>query len=190
MRTIRRCMRIALQLAAVLSVLTLLVLGIGPHSGAYRPVTVLTQSMQPTLPAGSVAFITPMEPRAVRVGDAITYRIPVEDRRVVTHRVVEILQGGSAPVVRTKGDALDTADSWTTKLTNGPVWKVRASVPYVGFALRALQQPEVRRLTVTVVPGLLAVSLLAQIWIGGANYRGRHRKPSRWGTETSAVAAR
>lgn len=190
MRKVARLVRGGSQLAALLSVLTLLVLGVGPHTGAYRPVTVLTQSMKPTMPAGSVVLVTPIEPGTVRVGDVITYRIPVEDRRVVTHRVVEILERGSAPVVRTKGDATDTVDSWTTKLTGGPVWKVRASVPYVGFGLRALQQPDVRRLTVTVLPGLLALSLLAQIWTGGTSRRGRHRRPSRWATCTAAAGAR
>lgn len=190
MRKVLACLRGGAHLAAVLSVLALLVLGVGPHTGAYRPVTVLTQSMKPTMPAGSVVLVAPTDPAAVRVGDVITYRIPVQDRRVVTHRVVEIVEGGAAPVVRTKGDATDTADSWTTKLGGGPVWKVRASVPYVGFGLRALQQPEVRRLTVTVLPALLALSLLAQIWTKGHTRRGRHRRPSRWATATAVAAAR
>lgn len=177
---VRRCARGASRAVTAASVLVLLVLGVGPHTGAYRPITVLTQSMAPTLPAGSVALITPVAASAIRVGDVLTYRIPVEDRRVVTHRVAEILERGSAPVVRTKGDANDTADTWTTKLTSAPVWKVRGSVPYVGYALREMQRPELRRLTVTVLPALLALSLLAQIWIGGRNpYRGAHRAPGR-----------
>lgn len=190
MSKVGRWVRGGAQLAAVLSVLTLLVLGVGPHSGAYRPVTVLTQSMQPTMPAGSVVFVTPIDAGTVRVGDVITYRIPVEDRRVVTHRVVEIVDPGPAPVVRTKGDATDTVDSWTTKLTGGPVWKVRASVPYVGFALRALQQPDVRRVTVVVLPALLALSLLSQIWVGGTSRGGRHRRSSRWSPASASAGAR
>lgn len=159
------------RLAVVLSVLTLLVLGVGPHTGAYRPVTVLTQSMQPTMPAGSVVLVTPVDASTVRVGDVITYRIPVKDRRVVTHRVVEVVERGSAPVVRTKGDAANAVDGWTTRLAAGPVWKVRMSVPYLSFGLRALQQPDVRRVTVIVLPGLLALSMLVQIWSGGSRRR-------------------
>lgn len=192
MRKARRWARGGSRLAAVVSVLTLLVLGVGPHTGAYRPITVLTQSMQPTMPAGSVVFVTPIGASTVRVGDVITYRIPVEDRRVVTHRVVEILEHGPAPVVRTKGDATNAVDSWTTKLAAGPVWKVRTSVPYLGFGLQALQQPDVRRATVMVLPALLALFMLAQIWTGGTSRsrRGRHRRPSRWAATFAPATAR
>ncbi len=46
----------------------------------------------------------------------ITYRIPAEDRRIVTHRIVEIEVAGERPVVVTKGDANRNPDPWVAHL--------------------------------------------------------------------------
>ena len=146
------------------TLLTLLVIGLGPPTGAYQVRTVLTGSMRPTMPEGSVVMITPIPPAALRVQDVITYRIPVEDRRIVTHRIVEIVETGAEPVVRTQGDANDTADLWVARLKGGQAWRVRLSVPKVGYALAALRQPAARRLTVLAAPALLALVSLVRIW--------------------------
>ncbi|HEX2040057.1 MAG TPA: signal peptidase I [Acidimicrobiales bacterium] len=164
-------MRIATTAARLLaagflafSLLLLLAVGLGPRTGAYRTVTVLTGSMRPTMAEGSVIVTTPVPARSLRVGDVITYRIPVEDRRVVTHRVVEIVRGGDRPVVRTKGDANASPDGWVAELKGGTVWKVRATVPQLGWVLEWLRRPQARQLLVLGVPLLSLVLLLRDIW--------------------------
>lgn len=155
----------ALGLAAVaLCVLLLLGLAFGPRTGRYRTMTVLTASMRPSMPEGSVIVQVPMDLSKVRVGDVITYRIPVEDRRIVTHRVVKVLEGGTQPVVRTKGDANRSADPWLARLEGEKVWRVKASVPKLGYALQALRRPEAKRVTLFLVPLLLALLWLRDIW--------------------------
>lgn len=149
----------------VLAAAVLLVFGLGPHTGRYQTATVLTGSMRPHTPEGSVVFITPLASRDVRVGDVVMYRIPVEDHRVVAHRVVEVLEGGDHPVVRTKGDANDEADPWVARLDAGPLWEVRGAVPTVGHALQALRQPAVRQLCVVALPLLLCLLWLGEIWL-------------------------
>lgn len=147
-----------------LSLLVFGVLALGPRTGRYRTVTVLTASMRPTMPEGSMVLTTPVRPADLRVGDVITYRIPVEDRRLVTHRVVEILTPGTNPVVRTKGDANNGVDPWTARLKGGAVWKARGAVPEVGYAAEWLRRPQASRLLVLVVPFFLAVLWLKDIW--------------------------
>ena len=78
-------------------------LGIGPRTGLYRTVTVLSGSMRPHIPAGAVLVETPMPGRDPRVGQVVTYAIPVDDHRIVTHRVVGIVSGGRSPGVRDEG---------------------------------------------------------------------------------------
>lgn len=163
-RPLRRLVTIAARIVLVLSFLLLAALGLGPRTGRYQVMTVLTGSMTPTIPAGSLVVVRPVDPANLRVGDVITYRIPVQDRRVVTHRVVELIQSGTAPTVRTKGDALEESDPWTTRFAGEPVWRVQASVPIVGATLRAMQRPVVRQATVLVAPALLALALVASIW--------------------------
>lgn len=137
------------------------VLAVGPRTGAYRTYTVLTASMRPDMPEGTVVVSTPIALHEARVGDVITYRIPVEDRRVVTHRVVEVVRPG---VVVTKGDANNAPDAWVAELKGQRVWKVRAAVPGVGYALERLRTPAARRLALFVVPLLLAALWLKDIW--------------------------
>lgn len=146
------------------AVLLLLAVGVGPRTGRYQTMTVLTGSMRPTLPVGSMVVTVPVSARSIEVGDVITYRIPVEDRRVVTHRVVEIVRGGDQPVVRTQGDANKDPDTWVAELKGGTVWKVRAGVPKVGYALEWLREPQNRKLLVLGVPLLVVVLLLRDIW--------------------------
>ena len=164
LRALRRGVRLAGMAAMALSILALLVLGLGPHTRRYQTATVLSGSMRPTITEGSVVLVTPMPATEVREGHVIMYRIPTEDRRVVAHRVVEVVEGGKQPVVRTQGDANPQPDAWTARLEGETLWQVRAAVPKLGFALQALRSPLVRTLSVGVVPVVLAVLWLADIW--------------------------
>ncbi len=175
---------------AACSVLVLAVLGLGPHTGRYQVVTILSGSMGATAPAGAVAFSTPMPTGAVRVGDVITYSIPVERSevargtagRVVTHRVVEVVEAGDAPVVRTRGDANEAVDPWLARRDPGVAWKVRFSVPWLGHGLSFLRRPAVQLLLVRTIPFLVAVLWLKEIWGWSARRprRTRPRPPFRW----------
>lgn len=146
---------------AASALLLLLAVGIGPRTGGYQFVTVLTGSMRPDMPEGSVVLSTPVAVDRVAVGDVITYRIPVEDRRVVTHRVVEVVEPG---VVRTKGDGNKDPDTWIAKLKGQKVWQARMTVPGAGHALERLREGDTRRLLVWAVPFVLAFLWLRDIW--------------------------
>lgn len=163
-RGLRRGARVAGMAAMALSVLALVFLGLGPHTGRYRTATVLSASMRPTIPEGSVVIVTPLPATEVREGHVIMYRIPEEDRRVVAHRVVEVVEGGEQPVVRTQGDANPEPDAWTARLEGDTLWQVRGAVPALGHAVQALRHPWARSLSVGVVPAVLALCWLADIW--------------------------
>lgn len=73
--------------------------------------TVLTGSMQPGMPPGTLIAVrqTPIE--AVRVGDVVTYQIRSGDPAVVTHRVVGSTSStGGDRLLITRGDANDADD--------------------------------------------------------------------------------
>lgn len=181
-RFVRLAGRTALRAGVTSAVLFLLAAGVGPFTGAYRTVTVLTGSMRPNMPAGSLAVVVPVNPSSVKVGDVITYQAPIADHRVVTHRVFKILEPGPHPVVVTKGDANVSPDPWAARLDSAPTWRRVAVVPYAGTAIRALRNPQVHRLSVEVVPALLFVSLVAGIWSRGS-------KQDESDKETPATAA-
>jgi signal peptidase I len=159
----------------VFSFSVLLLVGLGPHTGRYRTLTVLSGSMGSTAPAGSLAVVAPVALTDVEVGDVITYQIPVEDHRVVTHRVVEVVEAGEHPEIRTKGDANAAADPWVARLEGTTAWETRMVVPGLGRAIQALRQPWLRALLVRLVPALFALVWLIEIWRPGA---GRRRRAS------------
>lgn len=161
---IRRVGRFAGNAGVTVSLVVFALLALGPRTGAYRTLTVLSSSMRPAIPEGAVVVVTPVALDRVRVGDVLTYRIPVDDRRVVTHRVVEIVERGAHPVIRTKGDASGAPDPWIARLESGPGWRVRASLPYAGHGINALGHPLLRRINVLALPAALAVWTLSSVW--------------------------
>src|SRR5829696_3615958 len=96
-----------------LAVLTFLFLAVGPHVLGYRTMTMLTGSMAPEIEPGDVTVVTPIAVSDVTEGMVISYHIPIDDHRVVTHRVVSVERDPAGTVtVQTKGDANEAIDPW------------------------------------------------------------------------------
>lgn len=165
MRLLRRAARLLSTLLLGLTVLLLLSVTLGPRLLNYRTATMLTDSMSPAIRSGDVIVDTPLALADVRVGQVLTYHIPVDDHRVISHRVIEVQRPEPGIVnVRTKGDANTAADPWMATLTGESVWQVRAVVPKVGTAIRALRTPLAQTLLTAAVPLLVVCWLLLGIW--------------------------
>ena len=164
MRVVRVIVNAGVWVLGMSCVAFLLAVGVGPRTGRYATLTVLSGSMRPGIPEGSIVVVTPQRPDQVRVGQILTYAVPEGDHRVVSHRVIEVVRGGDRPVIRTQGDANNAPDPWLAEVDDDTVWQVRYSVPYVGQMINWLRQPVVHRITVMVVPALLAVVWLVDIW--------------------------
>jgi signal peptidase len=119
--------------------------------------------MRPGMPEGSVVVVTPMPANSVRIGDVITFAAP-DDHRIVTHRVVQIVEAGDEPVVRTKGDANNAPDPWDAQLLGGTVWKKRFSIPKLGYGMVWLRNPKVLPLTLAFLPFLCLIAWIIEIW--------------------------
>jgi signal peptidase I len=134
------------------------------RTGAAQLLTVVSGSMQPTLPLGSLVVVLPRDADAVRVGDVITFRPPGDDTRTVTHRVVDVEGSGDDLRVHTRGDANPVADPWTLHFPTRRTWVVVADAPWVGRPWLWLAQPVHRQLV--LVPAALLVTLmwLTTIW--------------------------
>ena len=155
----------AANTAVVLAGLALAAFALGPALGLYRTVTVLSGSMHPVFDAGDMIVVTPQPARTLRLGEVITYQVPVGNEQVETHRVVRILQRGTEPIVVTKGDGNRTPDPWQAKLHGGTVWRFWFRIPLLGYALVALRSSLLHRLLVLALPALLATSGLLRIWL-------------------------
>ncbi|MDQ3930588.1 MAG: signal peptidase I [Chloroflexota bacterium] len=140
-----------------------LVLTVGPRFLPYQAYTVLSGSMEPTLPVGSVIIAVPARAEELRTGDIITVANPQLHGMLVTHRITGIDETPQGRAFTTKGDANQAPDSWLVP-AQGSGWRYAFSVPYLGYGLAALQS-ELGRLLLLVIPTLLLGGLLlVEIW--------------------------
>ena len=127
---IRNVLSWTLMLAMLaLLVITILIPAV---AGAER-FTVLTGSMDPTYPPGTLIVVDPVEQDELGVGAAITYQLRPGEPEVVTHRIISAAQ--SARGIRTyitQGDANDIPDEKPVvyEQIRGRVWY---SIPYLGY---------------------------------------------------------
>jgi signal peptidase len=146
--------------------LVLLGLTVGPRVFHYRTATMLTGSMVPTIKPGDVVVDTEENATALKVGQIISYHIPVDDHRVESHRVtwVHVTKSG-AVLFRTKGDANNGADPWTARSApHTKVWTVKTVLPAVGTVIRFLRLPVVQLALTRALPALLVLIVLISIW--------------------------
>jgi len=129
----------------------------------FKPVAVYSGSMTPKLGVGSLAVDRVIDASDVRVGDVITFPDPYLEGRLVTHRVVQILQTKKGPAYRTKGDANASRDPWTIRLT-GQVGRLAFEVPFAGYALFYAHTREVRGGLILIAATFILIGLLRRIW--------------------------
>ena len=121
----------------------LLVIPAIPVEGNYQIRVVLSGSMEPTIPVGSLVFVKPAA--TYNVGDVITFTsgsFRDESGKIVpvTHRIIEIKNEGSEISYATKGDANDSSDPNTTSEKN-VLGKVFLTIPYAGYAVENIRKP-------------------------------------------------
>ena len=160
----RRVTRWLLDAIVASALLVLALLGLGPHTGRYRTLTVLSGSMRPGMPEGSIAIVVPEPLSAIKVGQVLAYQAPVGDHHLVSHRVTRVVSGGAEPEIQTKGDANDTVDPWTARLTGDRAWRVTWVIPYGGWIVQAMRNRIVRLMLVDGTPVLLCALWLDRIW--------------------------
>ena len=153
------------NLTLVCALLAFLGLAVGPHLFGYRTMTMLTGSMAPQINPGDVTVVTPVPSAQVRTGMIISYHIPVQDHRVVTHRVIGVTAGPNGSItVQTKGDANNGKDPWTATLQGDTAYQVRGVVPVLGTTIRFLRTPVLRDALLYGVPTILAGWVLLSLW--------------------------
>lgn len=140
--------------------LLLLILGVAaimiviPGLGGAVAYTVLTGSMEPGMPPGSLAVIKPVHVDDVKPGDVITYQLKSGEPSVVTHRVLGIATstGGERRFVL-RGDANNVNDApIRPEQIRGRLWY---QVPLLGHINSALTGTQRQWLSQTAVAGLL-----------------------------------
>lgn len=138
-----------LLLVAALAVLLIAL----PAAVGGMPLTVLTSSMEPGLPPGTLIVVKPTPVQEIRVGDVVTFQLRSGEPTLVTHRVIErsVSSNGDVALV-TKGDNNDLPDDPIREIQiRGTLWY---SFPWLGWVNNALNG-EARSWLVPLAAGCL-----------------------------------
>lgn len=116
---------------------------------------VLTPSMEPELPVGSLLIIKPTAYEDIKIGDDITF---VRDKKltVVTHRVIE--KDDETKHLTTQGIANNTADAPT--IYENVIGKVVFHIPLVGYLIMWTSDLKGKIICGIIIAALVALSIL------------------------------
>lgn len=110
-----------------------MILIVVPKATGSIPLTVLTQSMDPKLPPGTMLVVRPTPISDIKVGDVVTYQITSGQPAVISHRVISITSTSDGQRTFTlKGDNNAKADANPVKPVQirGVLWY---SIPKLGW---------------------------------------------------------
>jgi signal peptidase len=139
------------------------------------PLTVLTSSMEPGLPPGTLLIVRPVDPSEIRIGDVVTYQIKSGEPDVITHRVIGIgtsSNGEATFIMQGDNNAEPDPDPVRAIQVQGRLWY---SLPWIGWVNNSMGG-NTRAVLVPIVGGAL---LLYAAWAitSGVIERKREAKP-------------
>ncbi len=122
----------------ILGIILVYVLTALPMLGGYRPIVVLSGSMEPAYPVGSLTYYHACSYEEIEVGDAITFQA---GDSLVTHRVTEKQE--LSRTFTTKGDNNETEDVNPVSETDVVGKTVEMDIPYLGYFVTIGRNPVV-----------------------------------------------
>lgn len=185
MKVVRFASQVFLWLV-ILTALAAVALAVAiPRIAGGTPYTVLTGSMEPDLPPGTLVVVRPVDAEDIALGDVITFQLESGKPTVATHRVVAVgtrLDGEQ--VFTTQGDANGIPDRNPVRevQVQGRLWY---SVPYLGH-LNSVLTGRQRQSAVLVVATLL-VGYAAFMFVAALRERMRRRRGEDPAEEASVV---
>lgn len=161
-----------LLLTALLATLVIVL----PLAVGGSPLTVLTSSMEPHLPPGTLVVVRPTPVEDIGIGDVLTYQIRSGEPELVSHRVVERLVATDGTITFiTQGDNNDLPDEKPVQEVQirGTVWY---AIPYLGWVNTWLTG-DTRALIVPIIAGVL-LAYAAWMVVSGVRDRRKARAPA------------
>jgi len=149
--------------AAVGTVVALVLAAAVPVVVGGRSFSVLSGSMEPNISTGDLVITLPIAPADAVPGDIVTFNDPIDESRLITHRVASSTDVGEKYRFVTKGDANNSVERWSVP-TSGRIGKVMVRLPKLGYVMTATRSPAARVALVTLPALLLAGFALASIW--------------------------
>lgn len=139
-KTVRKIWDITTTVLVILVVMLAIAL-VGVRLVGIKTYAVVSGSMEPVYPTGSLLYVKSVDTSELAVGDSITFML--SEDTVATHRIVEVIPDpDDATVVRfkTKGDANEQVDGTPVHCKN-VIGKPLFAIPYLGYFANFVQNP-------------------------------------------------
>lgn len=129
-----------------------------PKVFGYQIYTVISGSMEPEIPIGSLVYIKKIPPKEVKTDEIIAFYGAMDEGAIITHRVVSNSEIMGEFI--TKGDANKTKDMNPIPYHNY-IGKMVLSIPKVGGMVQALATFQGKIAAVSVIGLAMLLELIA-----------------------------
>jgi signal peptidase len=163
----------ALLIATLSALLAVVVV---PRVSGATPYTVLTGSMRPTYPPGTLIVVKEVPTDELAVGTVVTYQLETGEAAVVTHRIVAVnrnTRGETLFVTQGDANAAPDINQVRPEQIRGKVWY---AVPYLGHVNSMISGSQHKILLAAAV-GLLLLYAVVMFYRGARESR-RERQRS------------
>ncbi len=138
--------------------------------GTWSVNPVLSGSMRPGFSVGGVVISERVPVKQLAVRDVIVFRRPDKPSEEVVHRIVAIVKSSSGQLqFTTQGDANSVRDPWTVTIASTYAYRVRWSLPLLGYVAVAFAN---HRGVILLVVGLIVLIAAATTFM---ETRRRHK---------------
>lgn len=144
-----------------------------PAVSGSTPLTVMTSSMEPDLPPGTLIVVRPTPAEEIKPGDIVTYQLRSGEPTLVTHRVIEqTISADGEYLFTTQGDANPNPDPGPIREVQirGTLWY---ALPWIGWVTQIVTG-DVRAIVIPIVVVAL-FGYAAFMLISGIRERRRSR---------------
>jgi signal peptidase len=127
-----------------------------------RSLVIMSGSMEPTIPVGSLAMVEPIPSANLQRDDIIAYKPNETVQMPIVHRIVSVEMRQGVRYYVTRGDANTGADA---ELALPPTaWRVFFNVPFIGYIVSSTSS-SVMSILLIGVPIFLIPLLSALEWL-------------------------
>ena len=134
-----------------------------PKTMGYQLYTVVSGSMEPAIPTGSLVYVKYIQPEEIQTEDVIAFYGTDADGSIVTHRVVS--NSAAMGNFITKGDANSDNDMNPIPYANY-IGKVQLSVPKLGGIFQTITGTNGKIAAVSMIGLAIVLEILAAVLQG------------------------
>jgi len=170
-------------LVALMAVLAFLLVGV--RLFGLKVYTIVSPSMEPEYPVGSLIYVRPAESEDLNEKDVLTYQL--SPTTTATHRIHEVFYENGVRMFRTKGDANGDVDKGAvapSQVIGTPV----LCIPLLGILAMFIQHPPGLYVAIAAGAFLILLVIITDILEGEMKKKQAEATPGRRGKQDPATS--